>query len=182
MLGYLCGVFKRLFLFQFVFLFAYLKYKDLSTSSYEFKDKVYEFSTSVNFKHPKVDQLLSNPVLLFQIFVGAQAAFAVLALLGSRFFSFLTAVMVVLTNVIYNNPLKILNPTKKAGENPKPFNLNQIPLEFILMTILALAIFAQSFSKSCCGSAEALEAGKGVEETTDGRRDAKVSSQKKKRI
>ena len=119
----MCGFTKRLFLFQFVFLFAYLKYRDISASSYEFKDKIYEFSTSLNFKHTYLEELLKNPIMAFQIFIGFQAVCALLAILGSRLFSFLTAICLILTNIIYFNPFQINPNTKKPNmslKNVKP--------------------------------------------------------------
>lgn len=188
MLCYLCGVVKRLFLFQFIFIFAFLKFRDQSSSAYDMKDKFYEFTTLINFKHPMMEQFLVNPLQAFQLFFGIMTVSAFFGLLGSRFFSFITGVCLIKINILYFNPMRI-NPTTKKPElninDLSNFNLNQLPLEFILLTILSFALFTQAFKKGCNKNkyGSDSETTPGVEEVRETRRDANVSSKKgKKRI
>ena len=178
------GFIKRLFLFQFVFLFAFLKYTDISTSSYEFKDKIYEFSTSVNFKHPVLEELLKNPITVFQFFIGFQAVCALLAILGSRLFSFLTAICLIITDIIYFNPFQINPNTKKPNMSLNNLNIQQFPLEFILLATLAMAMLTQAFKTSKCETTYVIEEEITKDEKVNSnKREVKVKSQKnKKRI
>jgi hypothetical protein len=186
MLCYLCGVVKRLFLFQFIFIFAFLKFRDQSTSAYDMKDKIYEFTTLVNFKHPMLEQILVNPLQAFQLFFGIMTVSAFFGLLGSRFFSFLTGLCLIKLNFLYYNPMRI-NPTTKKPElnltDLSNLNLNQLqqlPLEFILITVLAFALFTQSF-KRCNRKDYNYESTPGVEEVRETRREVRPSSKKGKK-
>jgi len=145
MISYMSSVFKRFLIFQFFFVFAYYKFLDLSKSSYEFKDRFYELSKLFSFKNPQVDLLFNNPIPVFQAFMGIQMVSALLAVLGSRLFSFVSGVLLLLTSLIYYSPFK----TKMGGVSAKNM-FETSSIEFLLSIALVLAIFAQSFSSSCC--------------------------------
>lgn len=141
------GTTRRLFLFSFFFLFAYLHTKNIKNSSYEFKDKVFEFTTLVNFKNAKLEAILENPESVFQLFLIIQTICAALAVLGVKFFSFLSGIFLVLLNVLYYNPFKINPVTKKPDLVFSSFNfefLNSLPLDFFVLSVLILGIFTQS--------------------------------------
>ena len=187
MLGTLMGVIRRLFLFSFFFLFAYLHMKNIKNSSYEFKDKVYEFTTLVNFKSPQIETLLRFPENFFHGYLIFQTACAVLAILGVRFFSFVSGICLVLLNAIYYNPFKINPATKKPDLVYTSLNLDlfkSLPWEFIVISVLALAIFTQSTESLCCSRVEILpkEAGASIQQSDDrDKREPKVHSQKAKK-
>ena len=179
------GFTKRILLFQFFFIFAFLKFKDMSSSSYELKDKYYELATSFNFKNAKIEEFISNPLLAFQIFVGFQTLCAVLALFNSKFFAFLSATCLTVTNFVYFNPFRI-NPTTKKPEisftDFKVTQLQTVPLEFLLLLALTFAILAHSFTSSKCQIPTTVlveEAGATGKESTKDKREAKVSSKKR---
>jgi hypothetical protein len=186
-MSYLSGLIKRIVIFQFIFLFFYLKWRNIQGSSYEFKDKVYELSTSLSFKNAKLEEFLNNPIQAFQIFVGIQIACAVLGVLGSRLFSFASAVLLIATNFIYYNPLKLNPSTKKPfiKISLDNFNINQIkqfPVEFILLTTISLAILTQAFKSSCMKKCKEITYNKD-DYANDNKRNVKVTSNKnKKRI
>lgn len=189
-MSYLCGLIKRIIIFQFIFLFVYLKWRNIQGSSYEFKDKIYELTTSLSFKNAKLEEFLNNPVQAFQIFIGVQIASAVLGVLGSRLFSFTSAFMLIVTNFIYYNPFKLNPATKKPFINISFDNLNinqikQFPVEFILLTTLSLAILTQAFKSktSCMKKCKEITSTPQEETVTYEKRGAKVNSNKnKKRI
>ena len=176
MLCYLFNTVKRAFLFGFVFVFAYLNFREITRSSYEFKDRVYEFTTGVNFKHPLLDQYLTNPTQVFQAFLIAQVAFALLATLGARFFSFLSGLLLLLVNILYNNPLRVASGSKPATYILKNFDYKTLSPEFVLLTILSLAMLTQSFQTACVTSSNRET------QTSDEKRENKPSSSKKKKV
>jgi hypothetical protein len=179
MFCFLVGLTKRLFLFQFFFLFAYLKFRDQSASSYEFKDKIYEFSTLVNFKHPAVEQFINNPLYAFQLFFGVMTVSAFLGFLGSRFFSFISAICLAIVNVLYFNPMRLNPATKKPELNLENFHFTQLPLEFIVLTVLVFALFAQAFRTK--RASYSVDETPKVEEVIETRREPKNSSNKQKK-
>ncbi len=185
MFSYLVGTTKRLLLFSFFFLFAYLKYSSLDKSSYDFKDKVFEFTTIVNFKNAQLEKFLEKPERGFQMFLIFQTGCALLAVLGSRFFSFLAALCLMITNILYFSPMRINPATKKSDVDFKNLNLDllkSLSWEFIVLSVLSLAILTQSFRSSCFKRCETLPKEAGVTESPNSKRDAKVSSKKKKKI
>jgi hypothetical protein len=173
MIAFLLSIFKRVFLFQFIFVFAFLKIRDISKSSYELKDKYYELATLLNFKHPLVEKAFSDPLLVFQIFIGLQVFSAVVATLGSRFFSFLSAVLLIISSVLYFNPMKVRNNVI----TPEKFNFSTFSLESLLLLGVSIGIFTQTFSRSRCNS-HVVEAGVTPNEN---KRENKPASSKKKR-
>lgn len=181
MISFLCGVVKRSFLFQFFFIFAYLKYSDMGKSSYEFKDKVYEASAIANLKHPMIDRAFANPMMAFQVFLGVQVFSAGMAVLGSRFFSFLSGLLLLAGNVVYNNPLRVTGKPNQPISIEK-LTLTSIPIEFILLCCLSLGILTQAFTRGCCRRDTVIEEAGHREETPDARRTPTVSSGKKKRV
>lgn len=165
------GTLQRTILFQFFFVFAFIKYRDISKSSYEFKDKFYELTTLLNFKNNLIDQAFANPVLVFQAFLGIQVFCALLAILGSRFFSFITGVVLIAANLVYNNPLKF--------DTKNNFGFFTIPFEFLILTAFTIGVFTQAFSGSSKCKSTNPETSPS-EQLND--RGAKQSSYKKKRI
>ncbi len=134
---------KRFLLFQFFFVYAYFNFFDVSKYSYEFKDGIYGLCKYFNYRNPQIDQLLSNPVPIFQGLVVVQLISAIMAVLGNKFFSFLSGVLLLVINLINNSPFRL----KQGGVSGK-FILESFSMEFMLSLALVLAIFAQSFSSS----------------------------------
>jgi hypothetical protein len=143
MLAYFNSVIKRLLLFQFIFVFAYYKFLDLSKSSYEFKDRFYELSKFYDFRHPLVDKVFVNPIPVFQAFIGVQLFCALFAVLGFRLFSFFSGFLMFVTSIVYFSPFKSI----KAGV-PTKFLLESCSMEFLFSIALVLAILAQAFTSS----------------------------------
>jgi hypothetical protein len=143
MISYFPSLFRRFLLFQFIFVFAYYKYQDISKSSYEFKDNFYELSKFFDFRNPQIDQFLINPIPVFQIFIAIQVFSAIRAVLGSKFFSFTSGLLLLVSSVIYYSPFR----SRQGGLSGK-FLLESFSFEFMLSIALVLAIFAQSFYSS----------------------------------
>jgi hypothetical protein len=186
MFSYFVGTVKRLFLFSFFFLFAYLHYKTTDKSSYEFKDKVFEFSTLINFKSARLEKFLDKPEHAFKIFLIFQTTCALLAVLGLRFFSFVSGLCLLFLNALYYNPLRINPATIKPDMVITYLNLDHIKnlsWEFIILIILSLAIFTQSFRYSCFKKTVIYSQNVETKEfNQEIKREAKVTSQKKKKI
>lgn len=168
--SFFSGVLKRLFFFQFMFIFAYYKYRDLTKSSHEFKDKINQVTSQLNFTHPLLDTYLKNPLFTFQMFLGVNALFALLAILGSKFASLLAGVMLMVTNLLYFRPVKDFNDLSLKNV------VAQSPFEFLLLSVLSVGMIAYAFkpSEKCCAVAK-------VEESTIPKREAKPSSSKQKK-
>jgi hypothetical protein len=178
MISCLFSTLKRLILFQFFFVFAYFKYTDLSKSAYEFKDRFYEVATFAKIRHPLIDTAFADPILSFQIFLGISLFSAIAATLGSKFFSFLSGIIVVLTALIYYSPLR-----NKQGQKEGKINLDNISLEFVLTCSLALGILAYSFSQRGCKSSISVAEEKAeVTHTRDPKPPSSNSSKKKKHL
>ena len=186
MFSYFVGTTKRLFLFSFFFLFAYLHYKSMDKSAYEFKDKVFEFATLINFKNAQLEKFLEQPERAFKIFLVFQTACALFAVLGSRFFSFLSGLCLVLLNALYYNPFRINTATKKPDFVLNDINfgiIKSLSWEFLILGILSLTIFTQSFRSSCFKKVVIIPEEAGVRDLKqDSKRETKVNSQKKKKI
>jgi hypothetical protein len=178
MISYMCSVFKRFLLFQFFFVFAYYKFLDVSKSSYEFKDRFYELSKLISFKNTQVDLLFNNPIPVFQAFIGIQLVSALFAVLGSRLFSFISGIFLLLTSLIYYSPFK----TKSAGASAN-ISFETCSIEFLLSIALVLAIFAQSFSSSYCkkSNQDVVETEQETVKPKQEKRESKPSSKGKKK-
>jgi hypothetical protein len=124
-----------------------MKFRDLSKSAYEFRDNFYDFSSTIEFKHNLIDVLFKNPLLFFQLFLAVQVISALLATLGSKFFSFVTGLLLTVNGLITQNPIKLYHSVRDS-EAPGP-NLFFPPLEMILTTSLILAIFTHAFRSGC---------------------------------
>ena len=177
MISYMCSVFNRFLLFQFFFVFAYYKFLDVSKSSHEFKDRFYELSKLISFKNSYLDLLFNNPIPVFQAFIGIQLVSALLAVLGSRLFSFISGMFLLLTSLFYYSPFI----TKSAGAVNISFE--NCSIEFMLSISLVLAIFAQSFSSNCCkkSNQEAVETEEETVKPRQENRESKPSSKSKKK-
>ena len=143
MMAFFGSALKRLLLFQFVFVFAYYKLIELSKSSYDFKDRIYELSKFSDFRHPLVDKVLMNPIPVFQAFIGIQVFCALFAVLGFRFFSFLSGIFMIFTSLVYYSPIKSI-----ITGVPAKFLLESSSMEFLFSIALVLAIFAQALTSS----------------------------------
>lgn len=185
MLCYLTRLVKRFFLYQFLFLFVYLKYQNISKSSYEFRDNVYELKNILGLRENLLDLVFSNPELPFKIFAGLGVVSALLATLGSKASSFISATLVGLYAIIYQNPIKAYQ-THVTAKQPKPLYLPSV--EIILLTGIFFAMLSDVFNAKSCGKGscpatrqEVTEAGSGSQVNSG--RDSKPSSGKvKKRI
>lgn len=132
---------KRFLLYQFIFVFAYYKFQDISKSSYDYKDRFYELCKFFDFRNPHIDQLFLNPIPFFQGFMAIQVLFAIMAVLGSRLFSFLSGLLLLINSVIYYSPFR-----QRQGGLSGKFLLESFSFEFMLSIALVLAIFAQSLA------------------------------------
>jgi len=182
MMAFFGSAIKRLVLFQFVFVFAYYKFMDLAKSSYDFKDRIYDLSKFSDFKHPLVDKVLMNPIPVFQVFIGVQVFCALFAVLGFRFFSFLSGIFMLFTSVVYYSPFKSI----KAGV-PAKFLLESSSMEFLFSIALVLAIFAQAltssaYEKSASVEKEKEEAAEPItSKQSEHKRDSRPQSKKNKK-
>jgi hypothetical protein len=143
MISILTNTFKRTLLFQFIFIFAFLKLRDITRSSYELKDRFYELATLLNFKNDLIDKAFTNSLLVFQIFLGALLSSSLLATLGSRVFSFISGLLLILLNLIYFNPLRSNNKIASIGK----LTIFNLPIESLVLLAISLGIFIQTFSR-----------------------------------
>lgn len=190
MISWILGVFKRTLLFQFFFVFAHYSLNNITKSSHEFRDRYYELEESFNFKCKWMQAFFENPVRGFQLFLGAHVIFALLAVLGSRFFSFVSGLALIFGNVLYHNPLaKSKLQSGKSGNIMA--NLN-VSFEFLLLLALSIAMMALAFKTKCNEKRSEVTEGTvnqetptqeaGNSATTSKSRDNKPSSKKKKAI
>jgi hypothetical protein len=165
-------IIKRLFLYQIFFVFAFFKSRDLHKSALEFKDKFYGVTSYFSLKHQAVDNAFVNPDQTFKIYLIAQAALALIAVLGVNIFGFLLAIILSLNTLIYEVKLPKLEGRK--------FDINDLQniltLDVILNIVVILAILTSVFN--CCGTCKKPEEAK-VEPLSE--RFKAPSSDKKKR-
>jgi hypothetical protein len=150
----MCKLIKRLFLYQIFFVFSYFKSRDLHKSAIEFKDKFYAVTSYFNFKNSTVDKAFENTDQTFKIYLIAQTALALIAVLGVNFFGFLLAIVLTLNTIIYEVKLPKLEGRK--------FDINDLQniftFDVILNIVVILAILTSVFSG--CGSCKKTEQAK----------------------
>jgi len=77
----------------------------MQRASIELKDRFYLNSGHFGLQGEHFDNLFRDPELVNNILVGAEVAFAVLALFGSRYGAFFSAILFVLHTLLIHNPL-----------------------------------------------------------------------------
>jgi hypothetical protein len=174
------GFLKRILIFQFVFVVLYLKFTDISKAAYEFKDKSNEVNALFGVKNPAfLDELLKNPIQLFQILLGFQLISAILAILGSRIFAFITGLLVLIYGLTHNNPY--ISYTKHIQSQKDGQNNFWIPnLGLILNIALVSGIWMIAFQSNEKLPPVLPEAG--TETSRDTRTPKQTSKNKKKHI
>jgi hypothetical protein len=136
---FLKNTFRKLLIYQFVFFSILIRYQDLPLYANEFKDKINTNLSFFDFNNPHLQDLLADPESFLKYFLIAEVFFALLAFLGSKAASFVTASLTSLITFLYFNPLIQENRIK---------GLYEIRTEFLLSIGVILAIFLDSFSSS----------------------------------
>lgn len=139
---YIWNVFKRLFLYQVIFVSGFLHNSDLPVHSSSFKDKLLNLTKIFTFKHQVIDQFCSQHVITYRFLLLAQVGCAALAVLGSGFFAFITALLLTIDTAVHFHPF---NPA-----NPQDIVIGKYAISFELIVRLALifAILADAFKSN----------------------------------
>lgn len=144
---YLCNVFKRIFLYQIYFALAYLQFRALGVNSNNFKDKAYELAGHFNFKHNIFDDLLKNPELICQILLTVQVVGASIAILRSRFGSFLAVVVLIIDTIVHHNPF---DTKKKHDVDLGKFSFShEIVVRAAIISATLAHVFKPCFTPIC---------------------------------
>ncbi len=171
--------FYRILIYQSVIVFsAYLLFfSKVNEHALSFKDELLTLSSS----HQSLDfisNLLQNNnfELIFTGLLYAELSFAVLAILGLRFFGFLEAVIVFLHGIVMFNPF---------SEKVQYSNLYGIKYEFVLLVGLVLSMLVSATSGICCAVvkknlAEKVDKAKTTSNSSDKSRSKSPGAQRKK--
>ena len=139
MISQLFRFFVRLMIYQIVFFNVYTKVENMERASIELKDRFYLNSGHFGVQGEMIDNLFKDPVLVNNVLVGAEVAFAVLALFGARFGAFFSAILFILHTLLTHNPLLPENQTN---------NLFGIKFEFFLHVGVVLVMLVDCFRSS----------------------------------
>lgn len=171
----------RILIYQSVIVFsAYLLFfSKVNEHALSFKDELLTLSSS----HKSLDfisNLLQNNnfELIFTGLLYAELSFAVLAILGLRFFGFLEAVIVFLHGIVMFNPF---------SEKVQYSNLYGIKYEFVLLVGLVLSMLVSATSGVCCAvvkndTTEKVEKVDKTKTTSNTSNKSRPKSQEKKKL
>ena len=141
---YLVWCFLRFILYSFLLTFALYSYNDIPKYALEFKQ---DLIRSANLSHIELPQFIKDqiihPIPFFTKIICVIAIVSFLAILGLKFFQFLSAILMTLIILIKNHPL---TPSKlKPGE---PYNAlsEKYPLiDTCILGFFAILMFFNSF-------------------------------------
>ena len=151
---YIVWCFLRFILYSFLLTFALYSYNDLPKYALEFKQDLYRSAKLTGFELPQyVKDKIAHPIPLFTILIYIVVLFSSLAILGFKFFQFLSGVLMTIIIMIKYHPL---TPSKlKPGENYNALSekypwIDTCILEFfaILMIVNSLVDFKEEWLDS----------------------------------
>ena len=133
-------LFNRLIIYQIILFNFYLKIKNIKNSSLELKDKYYLNSNHFGLKLDFMDKLFIAPELILYFIIAIELISAILAILGSKFGAFVSALLLGLQTLFYHNPLLLENKTSNE--------LFGLKFEFFLNIGVILVMLVDTFSTS----------------------------------
>ena len=141
---YIVWCFIRFILYSFLLTFALYSYNDLPKYALEFKQDLIKSAKLSNIELPQFikDQIV-HPIPFFTIILYIIVFVSGLAILGFKFFQFLSGVLMTILVMIKNHPL---TPSKlKPGENYNALSEKYPWIDTCILGFFALLMFVNAF-------------------------------------
>ena len=141
---YIVWCFIRFILYSFLLTFALYSYNDLPKYALEFKQDLIKSAKLSNIELPQFikDQIV-HPIPFFTIILYIIVFVSGLAILGFKFFQFLSGVLMTILVMIKNHPL---TPSKlKPGENYNALSEKYPWIDTCILEFFALLMFVNAF-------------------------------------
>ena len=141
---YIVWCFLRSILYSFLLTFALYSYNDLPKYALEFKQDLYNSAKLSGFELPKyVKEKIAHPIPCFTILLYVVVVFSVLAILGFKFFQFMSGALMTLIILIKYHPL---TPSKlKPGENYNALSEKYPWIDTCILEFFAILMFINAF-------------------------------------
>ena len=141
---YIVWCFIRFILYSFLLTFSLYSYNDLPKYALEFKQDLIKSAKLSNIELPQFikDQIV-HPIPFFTIILYIIVFVSGLAILGFKFFQFLSGVLMTILVMIKNHPL---TPSKlKPGENYNALSEKYPWIDTCILEFFALLMFVNAF-------------------------------------
>ena len=142
---YIVWCFLRFILYSFLLTFALYSYNDIPKFALEFKQDLIRSAKLSNIELPQIirDQIV-HPIPFFTYLIYIITIVSVLAILGSKIFQFLSALLMTIIILIKNHPL---TPSKlKPGEPYNALSEKYPWIDTCILGFFALLMFFNSFT------------------------------------
>ena len=142
---YIVWCFLRFILYSFLLTFALYSYNDIPKFALEFKQDLYSSAKLSNIELPQIikDQIV-HPIPFFTKVIYVITIVSILAILGSKFFQFLSGLLMTIIILIKNHPL---TPSKLKPDEPYNALSEKYPwIDTCILGFFALLMFVNSFT------------------------------------
>ena len=142
---YIVWCFLRFILYSFLLTFALYSYNDIPKFALEFKQDLIRSAKLSNIELPQIikDQIV-HPIPFFTYLIYIITIVSVLAILGSKIFQFLSALLMTIIILIKNHPL---TPSKlKPGEPYNALSEKYPWIDTCILGFFALLMFFNSLT------------------------------------
>ena len=142
---YIVWCFLRFILYSFLLTFALYSYNDIPKFALEFKQDLYSSAKLSNIELPQIikDQIV-HPIPFFTKIIYVITIVSILAILGSKFFQFLSGLLMTIIILIKNHPL---TPSKLKPDEPYNALSEKYPwIDTCILGFFALLMFVNSFT------------------------------------
>ena len=142
---YIVWCFLRFILYSFLLTFALYSYNDIPKFALEFKQDLYSSAKLSNIELPQIikDQIV-HPIPFFTKIIYVITIVSILAILGSKFFQFLSGLLMTIIILIKNHPL---TPSKLKPDEPYNALSEKYPwIDTCILGFFALLMFINSFT------------------------------------
>ena len=142
---YIVWCFLRFILYSFLLTFALYSYNDIPKFALEFKQDLIRSAKLSNIELPQIikDQIV-HPIPFFTKIIYVITIVSILAILGSKFFQFLSGLLMTIIILIKNHPL---TPSKLKPDEPYNALSEKYPwIDTCILGFFALLMFINSFT------------------------------------
>ena len=142
---YIVWCFLRFILYSFLLTFALYSYNDIPKFALEFNQDLYRSAQLSNIELPQIikDQIV-RPIPFFTKIIYVITIVSILAILGSKFFQFLSGLLMTIIILIKNHPL---TPSKLKPDEPYNALSEKYPwIDTCILGFFALLMFINSFT------------------------------------
>ena len=141
---YIVWCFLRFILYSFLLTFALYSYNDLPKYALEFKQDLIRSAKLSNIELPQfIKNQIVHPIPFFSIIIYIVVLVSSLAILGFKFFQFLSGLLMTIIVLIKYHPL---TPSKlKPGENYNALSEKYPWIDTCILEFFALLMFVNAF-------------------------------------